>query len=527
MEIKKVALNDLEGTDFMNGALNKYVEQDLSEWIYNNIGEEEITFTFIDDSDMQELTGVVVGQRVEKIVDEYKEINGNENCFIVKSEGDKYLIPLFEIEDTLNKIILNRIKTGNAPFDLDKFIDKNYQHLKDLEEFEFLTDTKFGIELEGRWNGRLDLDGFSETTDNSFSDSYKVRDYDYNNEFVYRGCDRGEIVLEKLFKAYPKLETADFNYTRDCGSHIHFSQFGSKRKSFDEIDFMKIATVLISIEDILFDIIPQYRIGTVDKLNGDVLSNEGGYSKSLYHRTDDFLKTMEEIKYQLRNKSLEKNLDKYKDKLINSWYKDHYPERDSKYNITRYFGINLHSYFYRGSLELRYFEGNYKNLPFYMDLVDKIVYLVENFEWEIIDKLLEKLDSYNKVSTKSNALLYALGVSNSTLSKLLSRTDYTQLNIVKSHTLLNQIRNKITDKELDLTISNNREQEEISDTTCFEEELDKDLDYKSDKARIVDKIKAKKGDLKQIDFDNMITEEFKGQDTEEFDDYLNRISRNM
>ncbi|MFW6281528.1 MAG: hypothetical protein ACOC1O_01880 [bacterium] len=527
MKIKEVAFNDLEGTDFVNGALSNYTNVNFKDWIYNNIGNESITFTFINESDMQELEGVVVDKRVEHIVDEYKEINGNEKCFVVKSGNDKFLIPLFEIEDNLNDIIFNRIKEGNAPFNLDKFIENNYQHLKDLEKFDFLSNTKFGIELEGRWNGSLNLEGFSRTTDNSFDDSYKVRDYDNNDEFVYNGCDKAPIVLEKLFKAYPKLETADFNYTRDCGSHIHFSQFGKKSRSFNELDFMKITTILISIEDILFDIIPQYRVGTVDKLNGDVLSNEGGYSKSVYHRTDDFLRTMEEIKYQLSKGTLEKNMEKYKDKLINSWYKEHYPERNQKYNITRYFGINLHSYFYRGSLELRYFEGNYKNLPYYMDLVDKIVYMVENVEWEKINRLLEKLDSYNKVATKSSALLYALGVSNMTLSKLLSRTDYTQLNIVKSHSLLNEIRENMTTKEVELSIPADREQEEIFDTTCFEEDIDKSLDYKSDKARIVEKIKAKKGDLSQIDFDEIITEEFTGQDNEEFDDYLNRISRTM
>jgi len=527
MQVKKIALNDLEGTDFISGALSNYCLENMENWIYENIGEERITFTFINDSEISELEGKVVGRKKEKIVDEYKEINGKEKCFIVKSGEDKFLIPLFEIEETLNEIIYTRIKNENAPFDLQKFIDKNYKHLKDLEKFNFLTDTEFGIELEGRWNGDLHLDGFSRTTDNSFSDSYKVREYDNNDEFVYNGCDTAPIVLEKLFRAYPKLETADFNYTRDCGSHIHFSQFGRNRKSFNELDFMKVATFLISIEDILFDIIPQYRVGTVDKLNGAVLSNDGGYSKSVYHRADDFLKTMEEIKYQLKRGKLENNLDKYKDKLINDWYKEHYPEKDQKYNITRYFGINLHSYFYRGSMELRYFEGNYKNLPYYMDLVDKIMFLVENEDWTVVNELLEKLDSYNNVATKSSALLYALGVSNMTLSKLLSRTDYTQLNIVKSHSLLNRIRNKITTDRAILNIPTNKEQVEIDDTTCFEEDIDKSLDYKSDKARIVDKIKAKKGDLSQIDFDNIPTEQYTGDNEQDFDDYLNQISRNM
>lgn len=527
MQVRKIALNDLKGTDFFNGALSEYTTENMEEFIYNNMTDGVVKFTFIEENDVKEKIGIVVDKSIAYIQDEYKEIDGDKKCFIVKCGEDKFQIPLFEIEDNLNEEIYKRIKQGNAPFDLDKFIEDNYSHLKDLERFNFLTDVKFGIELEGRWNGDLRLDGFSRTTDNSFDDSYKVRDYDHNDEFVYSGCDTAPIVLEKLFRAYPKLATADFNYTRDCGSHIHFSQFGRRDKSFNDLDFMKVASFLISIEDIFFDIIPQYRVGTVDKLNGDVLSNEGGYSKSVYHRTDDFLKTIEEIKYQLSKKSLEKNMDKYKEKLINSWYKEHYPDRNQKYNLTRYFGINLHSYFYRGSMELRYFEGNYKNLPYYMDLIDKIMYMIENVDWDIINALLEKLDNYNRVATKSSALLYALGVSNMTLSKLLSRTDYTQLNIVKSHSLLNEIRSQMTNEEIDLNIPADREQEEINDTTCFEGDIDRSLDYKSDKARIVDKIKAKKGDLSQIDFENIPTEQFTGQSQQDFDDYLNRVSRNM
>ena len=525
MNLKKLALESLNEIDFMNNDLKKYTNQSAKEYCFNNIPlGYEINFMFIEGEQSNEITARIIEKTEEYIEDEYRELEGEEECFIVKKDSDKFLVPLFEVEQQLNEFIKSNIEDY---VNIDKFIKDNYGHLEELNDFNFLTDTQFAIELEGGWNGRLSLDNFGQTTDNSFEDC--MHEKDHRNEFVYNGSATAEKVVKDLYENFPKLAKHSFEYTRTCGTHIHFSETGDNN-GFSKEKILKLMTILTSIEDILFDIIPQYRVGTIDKLNGSIDQYEGGFSKSLYHREEKLLKTMQEIRYRLSKKQLSsKNIDRYMEKLMKSWYGQYYTSRERKYNPTRYYGINLHSFFYRGSMELRYFEGNYRNIIYYIDLVDKIMFLLNNFEWETIDKLLDKLDSYSKVSTKSCALLYALGISNKSLSKLLSRTDYSQLNIVKNHNLLNEIRQEMTDLPVELNIPDNYKEQNIKDTTCYPENIDKNADYTKRKYNVIEKIKNKKSGLKEYnrEFDRQIVEEFTGQDKDEFMDYINHISQNI
>lgn len=522
MDLRKLAIDELQNTNLTNSNLKDYANSSVKDFCYRNIPNGyEIDFMYIEDEETHEIRAEIIDRKKEYIRDENREINGEEECFIVESleSDDKFLVPLFEIEDKLDKFTKDNL---NNFIDLERYIDDNFSHLKNLEEYDFKTNTKFAIELEGGWNGDLRLDNFSRTTDNSF----RIDGKDRNDEFVYNGCNRAEKVVKDLLSNYAKLRQKDFEYKRDCGTHIHFSQFGDS-KGFDRLEFLKLTTFLINIEEIILDFIPVYRVGTIDRFNGSINSNEGGYSKSVYHRENKFLSTLQEIKYRLDNNQISgKNIDRYLDKIMKSWYDKHIHDKGSKYNPTRYYGINLHSYFYRGSLELRYFEGNYKNAPKYIDFVDKVMYLIENFEWDTISKLLKKLDSYSKTSTKTCALLYALGVSNLTLGKLLSRTDHTQMNIVKSHNLLNQIRERITDKPLDFEIPDDKEQDNIMDTTCYPDEIDENADYLDNKYRIIEKIKSKKEGLNELTFSDYV-DEFTGQDTDEFMEFINERSEEL
>ena len=456
----------------------------------------------------------------EKITPVYEDEEVNTKTLILENNGEQFLVPIFELNrDYIKEFILSNFEDY---VDLEKYIKDTLSHLSELEEFNFLTDTQFGIEIEGGWDGDLRLNGFNSATDNSF----EITNKQYNNEFVYNGCDNAVTVLSKLYENFGKLKSHGFTYNRECGTHIHFSQFGRHSKGFKEKDLLKLTVFLTNIEDILFDIIPVYRAGLIDKLNGEI-QREGGYGKTIYHKEDKFLSTIQEIRYRLNKEQItDKNIDRYIKKLMKTWYDNHIDTRREKYNITRYHGINLHSYFYRNSMELRHFEGNYKNLVYYIDLVDKIMYLIENFEWTTIDKLLTKLDSYSRVATKSAALLYSLGVSNRTLSKLLSRTDRSQLNIVRTHSFLNSIREKITDGKAKF-IENYTEEDNIEDVTCYPENIDRNADYTKRKYRIVEKIMNKKGELKQLEFHDVITEEFTGQDLDEFEEYINNISQQM
>jgi len=523
--IEKIKKNMFGVTD--KGELGKYLNyKDTYDFIFQTFPTgKKVTFTFIENDDdedynMVEKTGFVNERTIETV--NFRGEEEEKKCFIVNCDGDKFLVPLFEIQASLESFVTENI---NKFFDVEKFIEDNYKEIQDISNFNFLTDTKFGLEIEGGWNGILELSRFRRTTDNSF----QIEDKQNNDEFVYRGCAKANKLLIDLFDNIPNLISHNFAYKRTCGTHIHFSDFGlgsDKGRGFEDETFFKLISFLITFEDVIFDIIPSYRVGTIDKLNGE-LYRDGGYSKSIYHARTNFLQTVEEIKYRLKNKQINKeNSKRLKEKLMANWYNEHFETRGEKYNMTRYYGINLHSYFYRGSMELRHFEGNYRNTPYYLDLIDKIMYTIKNVDWTIINNLMETLDNYNNIATKSCALLYALGVNNKTLSKLLSRTDYTKLNLVKSHKLLNSIRSQITNIPAEITIDFDKEKENLRDTTCYND-INQNEDYTS-KHRVVEKIAERKAEIRQdLDFNMLLSGEYTGQDKEEFKEYLNRISQNL
>lgn len=511
MNLKKLAREEVKGRELNCG----YLKQDYKTFAYENIPEGfEIDFTFYENEEEVEFNGKVVDKRIA-------EFDGEDTkAFVLQNDkGEKILVALEEVDNYIRDYV---IEYFDELFMIEDYIEDNLRQLEKLEKFKFLTDTKFGIEIEGGWNGRLKLDNFFKTTDNSFD----ILDREYNNEFVYNGCAIGDKVAKDLLENYGKLNSHQFSYTRTTGTHIHFSENGKNKPTFNQETFLKVVSFLVSIEDIILDIIPSPRVGTIDKLNGEIFSKEGGYSKTVYHRENKFLNTIEEIKYRLVNDKMNnKVMDRLMEKLEKNWYGKHTVDKNAKYNITRYYGINLHSYFHNGSLELRHFEGNFRNVIYYLDLIDKIMYLIKNEDWRTIQTLLDKLDTYNKISTKSCALLYILGVNNETLSKLLSRTNYSQLNIVRSHNLLNKIRSNITNKKAELDIPSNYRRKNIEDVTCYPENIDENADYTKRKYNILDKIKNKKGNLKK-EFDEMLTE-FIGQDKDEFLEYINEVSQNI
>lgn len=518
MNLIRIAEDDLQDVNFMEEGTHlaqDYAYSDPKDFCWEHIPPSfEVEFTFIEDGEKEELEGEVI----DKVIDQ------NERCLKVTTDSGDFLVPLYEIERQLNEFILDNL---DSFIDLEGYAEDNYSHLKDLEDFKFLSKTKFGIEIEGGWNGNLaeKMKNFKKVRDTSFD----IPDRENQNEFVYRGCSRADTVVKDLYNVIPALRNHKFKYRRTCGTHVHFSQNGQEHPSFDDETLLKTIVFFINIEDILFDIIPSYRVATIDRLEEgeNPNSREGGYGKSIYNRTERFLNAVQKVRYRLEKEDTlsETAIERLKNKLMETWYGKHSHEKDTKYNMTRYYGINLHSVFYRGSFELRYFEGNYKNLPKYIDLIDKIMYLIENVDWNIIEQLLSRLDSYSQVSTKSCALLYALGVSNKTASRLLSRTDYTQLNVVKSHFLLNEIRDIITDKEFNVELPSDPAMTEVNDTTCYPEEVEEEDSNR--KGRVLDKIIAKKDSINQKSESELIIDRFEGQDKDEFQEYLDGISQNI
>ena len=121
------------------------------------------------------------------------------------------------------------------------------------------------------------------------------------------------------------MDEAGFAITRSCGLHIHLDASDFKD------DYEKITNlfkVFYAIEPIIYASLPSSRRGNT-------------YCKPLSY---DYKFT--EVHKKLKPSTWDKKI-----------YKSSYPDKNTHYNDIRYHGLNLHSIFYRGTVEFRYHSG--------------------------------------------------------------------------------------------------------------------------------------------------------------------------
>ncbi len=160
-------------------------------------------------------------------------------------------------------------------------------------------------------------------------------------------------ILEKVFHI---LEEVGFYTDDQCGLHIHVDRTDtSSYKLWQLSQFMAQYG-----EDIIMEIIPPDR-------------RDNNWCKKM----SNVFKSVANIHYNLAE------LLDYKDELMSllktAYYESAFPDWEEKYNQARYRGFNLHSYWYRGTIEFRYFPGcdNFEIAAAYIELLTKMVNYID------------------------------------------------------------------------------------------------------------------------------------------------------
>ncbi len=139
----------------------------------------------------------------------------------------------------------------------------------------------------------------------------------------------GDKFIKQIKEITTHLNNLDAMITDDCGFHLHIDA-----RDYNFYDIAKLIKVYAVIEPIFFGMVPVKRTKSKYCLPcGDV------YKKALESNGSNYLGT--------------------KLQVIQNTYKDYNSNesRKTKYNNARYNALNLHSWFYRGTIEFRLMPG--------------------------------------------------------------------------------------------------------------------------------------------------------------------------
>lgn len=137
--------------------------------------------------------------------------------------------------------------------------------------------------------------------------------------------------IPKLQRVIRALRNAGAKVNKSCGLHIHVDAANHNRQSLKNL-----LSIMFSKEDILFKAL---------KVNED--------------RANHWCKKVREPMLEKVRKRLNAEETKDLTKLENIWYEgfEDIHGRESHYNNSRYYALNLHSVFYRGTVEFRCFNA--------------------------------------------------------------------------------------------------------------------------------------------------------------------------
>lgn len=205
-------------------------------------------------------------------------------------------------------------------------------------------------------NGRIDCE---ECSGNGYFDSeceecggsgeYGDSDSGYGVECVSGIIDEGE--YDSIDKIFNYIENYNWFVNGDCGTHVHIGA-----SDLDEIDLSKLYILQNIIEPFIYGISPSDRIdGTFAKRTNTDMVNK-------LIRIGDSI-SLQEIANMYYGYSVN----------VNGCF--------DKYDRARYYGLNLHSWFYRrqkgsgSTIEFRYFEGcdDKEQAKAWIDLCVKLV----------------------------------------------------------------------------------------------------------------------------------------------------------
>lgn len=168
------------------------------------------------------------------------------------------------------------------------------------------------------------------------------------------------------------LKSRDWKSTVKCGLHIHLDATDFKNNHEKVIHVIK---TFYAIEDMIFSILPPSR----------------WVSKYCQRLSKDYL-------YNSFNSRAKSDV---------AWYKEENARllegrKSRKYDKARYYGINIHSLFYNGTLELRYHSGtvNEKKILYWTAFALNVLdYALNKYDDKIIKKLFDMETSERKFET--------------------------------------------------------------------------------------------------------------------------------
>ena len=184
----------------------------------------------------------------------------------------------------------------------------------------------------------------------------------------------GDKLEEFVSESCKMLKRRKYKATKNCGLHVHLDARDFKTSS------KKIAQVIktfFSIEDMILSMLPPSRWA----------------SKFCQKLSKDYL-------YETFSKKIKADVAWYKDEnraILND-------RKRHKYDKARYYGLNAHSIFHRGTLELRYHSGTIserKILNWASFCLYVLEYALNDYQEEDIKYLFDKETSMDKFDTMS------------------------------------------------------------------------------------------------------------------------------
>lgn len=179
--------------------------------------------------------------------------------------------------------------------------------------------------------------------------------------------------LEKIIRDCSKvLKNHGYKGTVNCGLHLHFD---ARDIINDHIKIVQVIKTFYAVEDIIYSMLPPSRWGTsyCQQLNKNYLY-------------DNFKKKM-------KKSDVEKSIYKVTNMREVGQRKSH------KYDSLRYYGLNIHSIFYRGTIELRYHSGtveDYKILR-WIEIASRIIdYSINHYKEKEVKELFDLETGYEK-----------------------------------------------------------------------------------------------------------------------------------
>ncbi|MFW6247085.1 MAG: amidoligase family protein [bacterium] len=279
----------------------------------------------------------------------------------------------------------------------EKIIEREFNDIKLTSGFNFAYEVEGGFN-EGGFERDLNKMGYIKCGDNSVEVDARYG----RMEILVDGYFKNRETLEPTYKLMGYLREKNFVFNKTCGIHIHTSPPNDESK-WGLKDILKMSRFYSKIEDYIYDFLPNER-------------KRRRYSRKIKDANKGFYESVSSLPPSMIENANRESESSLRSLLGSMWYNDYdFNERTrSKYDDSRYIGFNIHSFFYRGTLEFRMFDGDYNYLPRFIDFTDKLI----NF---IISKNTYELDESAENINNLKDLLQVIEVSEETKKCLIER----------------------------------------------------------------------------------------------------------